>query len=291
MEESAIKDLNLEFEEKVKKKNKRTTIYFFARLGIVFLTFLLIAIYLLSPLSSAENMSLSGQIYLTENDIYQALNISNAEKTSLFSLSKEKVEQLLNSHPLIKKSSVELSPFSFNIDIEEIAPSAKYKDVIYSSTGDIVPEEIVKNDNFSDYFSLSEKNMATFINEPIVHDNFSTYLLMICKINKEKHCIEYLQAEENKKSFILYYKQDGNLPYFRVNLTYDDKINLDLYVNNLILSEKLIAAFNRKINESDLSLETIEHEGDVISYYSFDIKITDKKLTIANGRGILDGKE
>lgn len=291
MEESTIKDVNLEFEERVKEKNKRTNIYFFIRLVIVFLTFLLVGIYLLSPLSSTKNMTLSGNIYLTENDIYQAMNINDSEKTSLYSLSKEKTEELLNNHPLIKKSSVELTPFSFNVEIVEKAPSAQYNEKVYSSTGEIIDREIMENESFSSYFTSSKEKLATFINEPIVHDNFSTYLLMVCKINKEKYCIKYLEADENKKSFILYYKQDGNLPYFRVNLIYDDKINLDLYVNNLILTEELIAAFNKKINNDELSLNSIDCDGATIEYYPFDIKLTEKQVIITNGRGISNGKE
>ena len=48
--EEALQTEDYDFEKLVKNKNKRTLIYSFIRLGIVFLVCLNIGIYLLSPL-------------------------------------------------------------------------------------------------------------------------------------------------------------------------------------------------------------------------------------------------
>ena len=90
--EEALQTEDYDFEKLVKNKNKRTLIYSFIRLGIVFLVCLIIGIYLLSPLSSVSLMELTGNIYLNNDDIYSLINVNNPNKTSLFTLNKNKCD-------------------------------------------------------------------------------------------------------------------------------------------------------------------------------------------------------
>ena len=57
-------------------------------------------------------MELTGNIYLNNNDIYSLINVNNPNKTSLFTLNKNKCEETFNNYPFIKESKVTLTPFS-----------------------------------------------------------------------------------------------------------------------------------------------------------------------------------
>ena len=80
----------------------------------------------------------------------------------------------------------------------------------------------------------------------------------------------YLESSNNEKTFILYYKQDGNSPYFRVNLYYNDEISLSTYIKNLIFDENLFSQLNKLIENKES--EQVEYLDKVINYYSFDFK-------------------
>lgn len=268
--EEALQTEDYDFEKLVKNKNKRTLIYSFIRLGIVFLVCLIIGIYLLSPLSSVSLMELTGNIYLNNNDIYSLINVNNPNKTSLFTLNKNKCEETFNNYPFIKESKVTLTPFSFKVDIIENAPTAKYEDTYYSSCGDILDNKYFINESLIDYVNRSKDNISTFINEPNNNKYLPDFMYIVCNINKEKYSIEYLESSNNEKTFILYYKQDGNSPYFRVNLYYNDEISLSTYIKNLIFDENLFSKLNKLIENKES--EQVEYLDKVINYYSFDFK-------------------
>ncbi len=259
-----------DFEKLVKNKNRHTLIYSFIRLGIVFLVCLIIGIYLLSPLSSASLMKLTGNIYLNNEDIYSILNINNSNKTSLFTLDKNKCEETLNNYPFIKESKVTLTPFSFNVDIIENAPTAKYENTYYSSCGEIIDNKYFINESLIDYTNKTKDKISTFINEPNNNKYLPDFMYIVCNINKEKYSIEYLESSKNEKTFILYYKQDGNSPYFRVNLYYNDEISLSTYIKNLIFNDSLSSQLKGLIKDKES--EQVEFLDKIINYYSFDFK-------------------
>lgn len=285
MEEKINENTNQTFERKVKDKNRRIFIFSFIRLGIVFLTFLLIGIYLLSPISSVAQLTITGQIYLQKEDIYEIMNIKNPSKTSLFSLDSIKIQDLLDSHPFIKESKVALNPLGLDIEIVEFAPCAKYGEIYYASTGEEIDNSIMNNESFDFYLSRMKNNIVYFVNEPSINKYFSDYMNIVCKINKKKKCIEFLESSLNEKSFILYYKQDGNSNYFRVNLSYDDQISIDTYINNLVLDEELSRGFEKIINANP-KLETKTVLGKEIHYYSIDARLNQTEITIAASKGV-----
>ena len=226
-----MEESNLDFLEKVKSKNKRILINTFIRFFIVSLIVIFLSIYLFTPLSSVDNMVLHGNIFFSKDDICEILNYNNPKKKSLYSVNKNKTEELLKNYPFIDEAKVNVNPFQIEINLEENAPSCKYNDDIYSSKGNIISNELLNNSLAETYLNKALNKLAYFISTPIECDNFASYMKIISKVNSEEKHIDYV---ENKKNNLIIYYINSNLNYFRVDLKYNSDYSIDYYVNFLL---------------------------------------------------------
>lgn len=266
-------DAKKEFETKVRKKNKKQSTYFFIRLGIAFFLLLSFSIYLLSPVSSISNMTLVGNVYFTNEDIYKIINKN--KKSSLFSINEHNVNEMLIAHPLIKKARTEVGLLGVNISIIENAISYQYEQRYYMVYGENYSQaEIDDNLIIDDYISshmIDITNLPLIINNPaqIDRDYLSTYANITSLTTRINHTIKFIEPSADKKSFIFYIKVDGNINYLRVKLFYDKQFETMDYARCLSDDNEAITCFYREI-EKHHSYEVHEAliAGNNISYYS-----------------------
>ena len=272
MEQEINKNLNLDFENKVKQKNKKTLLYFFMRLGIVLVTVVGCLVYLLTPLSSISNCSIKGNIYLEKEDIYSLMNCDNPSSTSIYSIDEAKIEELLNAYPVISDADVSLTPFSFDVSFVESAPSAKYLDTLYCSDGKKFTSEELANPLIQDYLDKTNIFSAEFINKPNEGIYFKDFLYIVTNVNKGNKVIDYVDTSSEKESLFLYYKESGNSYYYRVKLIYNPQYSIDTYLKVLSFNQSMVDGLKKNIEKN--SKELVEEEN--ISYYSFRIEIEDE---------------
>lgn len=273
MEQEINKNINIDFENKVKQKNKKIFFNFMVRLIIVFITFSLCLIYLLTPLSSISNCVLNGNIYLQKEDIYELMNYEEPSKVSLYQIDEEKMENLLEHYPIIDDADIELTPFSMNVSFVESAPAAYYETDLYCSNGKVLDNESQNNLLIQDYLSKTSKYAAEFISKPIDGQYFNDYLYILTHLNKEHKVIDYIDTSNVEETLFLYYKESSNSYYYRVKLTYQPNYSLETYIKALAFNESMVEGFKKNIENNNKQL--IEEEN--ISYYTFELVVDGEK--------------
>lgn len=269
MEEEINQDVNVDFEKKVSKKNRKKLVNFFIRLFISVLLLSSISIYLFTSISSVNNCSLSGNIYFEVDDIYSILKFDNPKKISLYSVNEEKMEELLNAYPVINDADIKLTPFSMNVSFSESAPSAIYENSYYCCDGKVFSKEDVSNSVCKEYFENNSKYCAEFISLP-TSKNMNNYLEIVARVNKKNNMIRYIDI--SSESLFLYYKSSQDY-YYRVKLNYKSSYSIDTYVNALIFNDDMESGFESK--KEDLKTEN------GISYYSYRIDVTTDRYSIS----------
>ena len=134
------------FKEKVKKSTKINLFKFIARSFFSISTLTLILVYLLSPLGKVKINKLSGNYYLSSNDVLKLANLS--KKDSLLKVREDVLMNRLNASSYISSSSVKWHMTYLNIYVDEVAPIAKSKKDIILSNGILLEDYQVRHDDY-----------------------------------------------------------------------------------------------------------------------------------------------
>jgi len=279
MENTKVENLQ-EFELKIKNRNKRKIIYFFVRFFVALIILISFCTYLLTPISSIQNMKLTGAIFLNNDDIYQIIN--KKKKSSVYSVNKKEAEELLFNYPLIDNAIVNLNPFGIEVDIKEKAFAYQYKEEYYDIYNNCYNQEFINgNTLIQNYLSSHEISLNDL---PITTLNLSdynvsylyNYLYIATLANKESKRIKYIEPDENKKSFKYYLKGNSNSNYLRVKLSYSDEFTLFDYAECLIDKNGYIDQYIKKNYEESTLFNKVIDNGEDISYYAFKITLSKK---------------
>ena len=273
MEQEINTNLNGDFENKVKQKNKKILFNFFVRLFVAVLTVILTVVYLFTPLSSISNCVLNGAIYLQKEDIFELMNYEEPSKVSLYQINEEKMEDLLSSYPIINDVDIKLTPFNMEVNFVESAPSAYYQDDLYCSDGKVLSSEEQQDLLIASYLEKTSKYAATFLNEPIKGQYFKNYLYIVTCLNKDKKVIQYIDTTNVEESLFLYYKESGNSYHYRVKLTYQPKNDIETYIKALAMNDSMIDGFKKNIETNNK--QVFVENG--IQYYDFQLVVDGEK--------------
>lgn len=280
------------FSDKVIEKISKRKISFFYRLVTVGVVYLLILLYFLTPFSKAECLQLDGTFFYSEKEILNIMGIN--DDTFLFNFDKKRSEELLNNHPLIAKSNIDVSPFSLKVDVEEIAVC--YKD---SSENIYLNDNKVLSDNLRENILVKDKLNSEILKIPYLLNSQKDYVLdllidlslNICaNMNKKieyfdysnekdelngDFCLYFLPNEAMKKkhfknndgvycfrisaSYVLDFKKkyDDSLKYFSKYLVkfYDDLLN-DKYLLQNISKMEDIRILNKDLKVISFQMST-----------------------------------
>lgn len=279
MENTKVENLQ-EFELKIKNRNKKKIIFFFVRFLVAVIILVSFCSYLLTPISSIQNMRLTGAIFLNKDDIYQIIN--KKKKASVYSVNKDEAEELLFNYPLIDNATVSLNPFGIEVDIKEKAFAYQYNDKYYDIYNNLYELETINNNTLiqsylsSHEISLNELPLTTSSLDDYNVSYLYNYLHISTLVNKEAKRIKYLEPDESKKSFKYYLKGNSNSNYLRVKLSYSDDFTLSDYAKCLIDENGYIDEYiNKNYKESTLFNKVIDN-GESISYYAFRITLSKK---------------
>lgn len=136
MEEKAVKEI-------VTEKWNKKRFFFFIRFSIVLLLLLMILLYFLTPISRVSDYTLTGNYYLTSDEVLDILWLKR--DSYLFRIDENQKEELLNEHPLIRNGKISISPFSFSIDIDELSPCLIEDENVLLSDRSILDEKLYQN--------------------------------------------------------------------------------------------------------------------------------------------------
>ncbi len=254
MAEKETETADSEFESAVKKKNRRITAFNFVRLVVVVVLFLLLGIYMMTPLSTIRNLDLKGTVNLRAQDIYRILNRS--ERSSLYSIDTEEAEELLNGFPLIEDAKVRVSPFRLGVELSEEAPAASYKDMTYSTFGRVYEEDVLADPLVQDYFSAYGEELSVFLSDPAPYEgHLREPMAILAGINRDR-VVRYTEMD-TEKSFYFYYRLNSNSSYLRVKLNYDSGFATEEYIKNLSMTSEQAQNFVDLAGE-ERTLETEE---------------------------------
>lgn len=281
------------FSDKVIEKISKRKISFFYRLVTVGVVYLLILLYFLTPFSKAECLQLDGAFFYSEKEILNIMGIN--DDTFLFNFDKKRSEELLNNHPLIAKSNIDVSPFSLIVDVEEIA--ACYKDsseTIYLNDNKVLSDDLRENILIKDKLNSEILKIPYLLNsqKDYVLDLLIDLSLNICaNMNKKIEYFDYSnEKDELNGDFCLYFlpneamkakhfenydgvycfrisasyvldfkkKYDDSLKYFSKYLVkfYDDLLNDKILLQNISKKEDI------KILNKDLKVISFQMSTD-----------------------------
>jgi len=110
----SIEDRIPKLKQKRKKKANRRLIFYLS----IFFLLICIIVYLQSPLSNIKIIKVTGNIYLSDDEVIQESNLS--KDTNIWTIKEKKIEQKLSEHILIKNVKVNKKlPRSIEIIITE----------------------------------------------------------------------------------------------------------------------------------------------------------------------------
>lgn len=282
MGENIIRKEHQSFDEQLRNRNHRSNVFVFVRIGIVCAIFLLLAVYLLTPVSTLAVLELSGNIYLREEDICRILNKS--AKTSLYRIDASECEELLNNHPLIRNATLDIGPFHLHIDLEEAAPGAFYKERVYNAFGICYEAEDFSSPLLAEYLETSVASAAEFFRDPQEKSAgyLSRFLSLVARVNASEFIIPFVDICDDDETFDFYFKVDSNFPYLRVKLSYESQFATAEYMHCL---------------SKDVILETLRQmvaQGDakrsVASCGGTDIEYCEASLSLIRGKSGVSAK-
>ncbi len=280
MTENTELDLNNEFTQKIKDKNRKITVSFFIRLCVAFLLISIFAIYILTPLSSIKNMEIDGNIYLNKSDIYEILN--KRENTSLYSIDVKEVDELLINHPLIAEAKVDINPFKMKVNIKEKAFAYQNEGKYYNIYNELIDDELINNKLISSYITKHGIELSTLPTLINYNENISTsyiykYLYISTLVNKTSPFITYLEAENSQKCFTYYLKENSKSYYLRVKLYCNQDLNPNSYID--FLSKENMENFYSLI-ERDYDLLNMRLGDQNIDFYALKLIYNENKFIL-----------
>lgn len=195
------------FKARCKNARKKRLDNIKKRFFVILVFWVLIISYLISPLSKARIIDLSGNTsILNSEDIYNIADFSNS--TFLWSINSVEIENKLNDYQYIDSATVDLSPLGVKIALNEVSVVGKkgnycdnYGDdcIYYLSNGN----EINGLNNFK---AIDVKHIAQFGDIPFLFDEnqytSEQFLLLLDLLGKTKREIrnEILSISKNSIS-------------------------------------------------------------------------------------------
>lgn len=185
------------FEKRIKSIQSRKKRNFIIKVVSFFLTFVLIFIYFLLPISKVSNSTIEGNIFYTKDDVLTIAGLS--EKQSLYLISKDKIKKNLINSPLIEDQSVKvnITPGGLKIEYEELVPVLEYDNLKYLSNGTLLDEDLIKSKDplVGDYLYLHTQNLIPVYSKPFENKFVKTRVEHLSKL--------ILSLDENSKSKII----------------------------------------------------------------------------------------
>ncbi len=227
------------FQERCKKALAKERKQTNKRIIIVGVVWALIIGYMVSPLSKARVVSVSGNVMLDNNDLESIANLS--AKEFLWSLNKETIEENLAKYDYIESASVNVGAFGVKVDLEEISVVAKSNKTC-DTYGECECTYYLSNGNeivgYKDYRANNVKHIAKFGDIPYI-ENLSSFnsnqtLILFKELgytNKEVRNIIISLKKNSTTSSVVDVELKGN--------ELDLENNLILQVDISTLSDKL----------------------------------------------------
>lgn len=265
------------FEVQIQNKRKLRRKRFIVRLSLVGTIFFLVLVYLFSPLSQVRKIKLSGNLNLNEEQIMEICNLSSS--TNLYLIDKSKCEELLNSHPLILSSNVDVSPLGLSIVIDEITPVFRYHNLHYLNNGDILDQDLLNSNYLSDYLNniIEENPILLSESEKLEKDDIVTYSKIFFNISKEaRNKFEFIRFSENHQEFSFFYPYRDY--YIEIVLSLPGQIRNYQDISYAIDEESLIRYRNNIFDDptkfDDLTIKTYESSNVSFNYYTIKVIIS-----------------
>lgn len=281
MAEKYFLDNNFEEKLNIAKRNHQKS--FITRIIIVGILFLILSLYLLTPLSWVGNYSLKGNLNLSKENVLEICHLNKND--SLYLLDEKKAEELLENHPLIKSCEIKNSIFGLKIEIEELTPVLKTFDGDYYFN-----DASLKTDSFlqNESIPLEIKEIGNSL--AVLTECDSLFLITAVKkysniyfniSPKYRQEIKYFRViDSNKYSF--FYNFDGY--YQEIVIPFNNSItNEDIAyaLDEESISRYLNGIFEDK--ESTLVKQNYQINQTSFEYYSILVKI-EKEFNTGNVR-------
>lgn len=248
------------FKARCKSARKKRLDSIKKRFFVVLVFWILIIAYLVSPLSKARIIQLSGNIsILNSEDIYSIAGFSNSN--FLWSINSENIENELNNYQYIKNSTVDVSPLGVKIELNEISVVGKkgnycenYGDdcTYYLSDG----KEVNGLNNFK---AIDVKHIAQFGSIPFLldEDNYTNeqFLLLLDLLGKTEKNVRNEIASISKNDISTTTVVDFVFKANDLNLSNDLLLIVDLGSIDKKLTEKNIDIIRNSILTSSPSLK------------------------------------
>lgn len=270
-----IKNDKAEFERKIKLVQKRQKRNFFIKLGTVIGIFVLLVVYLVTPLSQVGNYHLSGNLNLSKSDVLKIAHLRS--NTSLYSINEKKCEDLLSNHPLIDSCRVKTSVFGgLEIEIEEKTPVLSNNQVYYLNNGELLDNSLLSSPSLGEYLGniitqipelIDSSNDSELLNETTISKHGKIYFgvskdyrlnIKYLKIYQNNMFGYFVKYQDNYYQIILDFTRDVN-NYLDVSYALDKKA-FDLYFENIFSNPKIV-------------LEEQKYENGQTSFIYYSIKV------------------
>lgn len=232
------------FEKKIRTIQKKKKTNLIVKIISACLTFCLIVVYFLLPVSKVSNSKINGNIFYTSDEILSIAGIN--KKQSLYLISKEKITKNLVSSPLIDDRSVKvkITPLGLSIDFEEIVPVLKYQDSQYLSDGSLLDQDLLKSKDplIGDYLYLHTQNLIPVFSKPFEDKFVSSRVEHLSKL--------ILSLSEDSKNKIL--GVDYNSDSYYYSFYYQTGLEDDTLLKVVFDSAKKIEDLNVIIESSKI---------------------------------------
>lgn len=232
------------FEKKIRTIQKKKKTNLIVKIISACLTFCLIVVYCLLPVSKVSNSKINGNIFYTSDEILSIAGIN--KKQSLYLISKEKITKNLVSSPLIDDRSVKvkITPLGLSIDFEEIVPVLKYQDSQYLSDGSLLDQDLLKSKDplIGDYLYLHTQNLIPVFSKPFEDKFVSSRVEHLSKL--------ILSLSEDSKNKIL--GVDYNSDSYYYSFYYQTGLEDDTILKVVFDSAKKIEDLNVIIESSKI---------------------------------------
>lgn len=263
----------MNYKEKIKTKFQKMNRNTLIRRVIAFSMVTITMTYFLSPISSLKNYELSGNTFISIDDIYNYLEVK--ENQSLYAFDVKKAEKKLDEAEIISDYDISVNPLGIKIYVHENAPGAIYNNKIIGTSAKEYTSSA--SDSFSkNYIEKYSKHLPILLGELKESKNMTIALEMISKINSDNKYIYYLDSLTNENIFSFYYNVGSN-GCLKINIHYDDNYPMDTYVEKFMLSQEELGF----VYEACVEKNGLDTNVDLDFQFSeVDVRLVERKTTV-----------